>query len=391
MSEQKISRRKFAKYAAGAVAAAAVAGGLGYTFLAPKPGRRDISFITWAGYESESILSPFEKEYDTSVTTELITDDPGVYNKFVGGAVDLYDIMITDNIWTQKHAEANTIIPLNEDKFVPVMNEQYYEHWRYPNYRWTQFNNKLYGIVYRWGYTGFTCNFDKLSEEERSDFMWFWKPENRGKYGVLDWMDWSYQDILRTMGLNPWAPSFTDAEYEDIRKMTIDLFTYAKGVFTGMTDANYAFLSGEIDAIIHGSNFLISALRRDGYRQFNVWPPKQHYVNWVELESEVNNPNLSELADDFIMYMISRPDVGAKIAFAEATQNPVANRFAMEELTPDQLEVILPSTLSGEANKPGDAAEAWILAHSIDNEGLKTLERLGPIWEEGKTNVSKGL
>ena len=62
-------------------------------------------------------------------------------------------------------------------------------------------------------------------------------------------------------------------------------------------------------------------------------------ISWIEVTSQVNNPNLSPLGSQFLEY-VQAPDVAHTVAFAEGTFNPVAqmanpdcfNRFTKEEL-----------------------------------------------------------
>ena len=46
-------------------------------------------------------------------------------------------------------------------------------------------------------------------------------------------------------------------------------------------------------------------------------------ISWIEITSIVNNPNVSPLAEEFLLY-VQEPDIAHTVAFAEGTFNPVS-------------------------------------------------------------------
>ena len=191
-------------------------------------------------------------------------------------------------------------------------------------------------------------NTDKVSRATAEDQGWnLWNDAaNNGKYGILESDDWNVFCICLIAGFNPFVEHTEDQ---------VALFTEtATRVFKGaklvgdIATMNQALVSGEIDFHLTGGTYSASPARADGNKNIRGITPKsgpidgKGGVSWIEVTSQVNNPQLSPLAADFLEY-VQQPDTAHTVAFAEGTFNPVtqmANPDCFGLFTADELDAI---------------------------------------------------
>jgi len=106
-----------------------------------------------------------------------------------------------------------------------------------------------------------------------------------------------------------------------------------------------AMISGEIDAYFSGGTYTVSAIRLEGENQFYHVAPEsgpadgKGAINWIELNSVVNNPSLHEQAFDWMEYIL-QPETSYYVATAggfllpvgQMSQPDLINRFSKDEL-----------------------------------------------------------
>ena len=92
---------------------------------------------------------------------------------------------------------------------------------------------------------------------------------------------------------------------------------------------NTALINGEIDAYFTGGTYTASPARYDGATNVRGITPRSGPVDgkggvvWIELTSAVNNPDPSNLAEDFLEF-VQKPEISKAVAFTEGTYNPVS-------------------------------------------------------------------
>ena len=116
---------------------------------------------------------------------------------------------------------------------------------------------------------------------------------------------------------------------------------------------NQAMSRGEIDAYITGGTYTVSAARLEGVSQlYAVCPesgPADGFggVNWIEVNSAVNNPSLHPNALDFLEYIL-QPESAYIVGTAGGLLQPVAQMGQPEvfdKFTADELDAIQYETL----------------------------------------------
>ena len=152
---------------------------------------------------------------------------------------------------------------------------------------------------------------------------------------------------------------------EEVAKFT----ETAKRVFKGakvvgdIATMNQSLIAGEIDFHLTGGTYSASPARADGHPEIRGVTPKsgpmaggKGGISWIEITSQVNNPQLSPLASDFLEYVQS-PEMSHKVAFAEGTFNPVAqmgNPECFKLFTKEELDAIQWDSLEEEMGRSAE-------------------------------------
>jgi spermidine/putrescine transport system substrate-binding protein len=242
-------------------------------------------------------------------------------------------------------------------------------------------------MAQRFGPYSFVVNTDKVSRATAEDQGWnLWNdPANAGKYGVLESDDWNVFGICCIAGFDP----FKEHSEEEVAKFT----ETAKKVFQGaklvgdIATMNQAMIAGEIDFHLTGGTYSASPARADGHPEIRGITPNsgpmeggKGGIAWIEITSQVNNPELSPLAEQFLEY-VQAPEMAHTVAFAEGTFNPVAqmgNPECFSLFTAEELDVIQWDSLGEE------------MARSAEYDIVPDYDKLLDIMTAAKRDVSGG-
>lgn len=356
----RTTRRDFLKIAGtGAVA-------LGASSLLPRVSHaareKELNLLTWGGYGADSIIRPFEEEFDCSVQYELHTSDADSVNRLRAGETAIWDLINVDPPWAPVRMwPEKLIVDLPRDQFEP-----YYEQMLprfHPPYKWAMsFDGEhLLGMIQRFGTWNFVVNSDVISKKEAEEGGWdlFNDPAMNGRFGILTWDDYNIQDMCIGAGFSPWA-DHTEDQIAQFERTARNWFAGAKILTDDFFTLNFSLINGEIDAYFCGGNYSISGARFDGQWQLVSITPLRGPVDgkggitWEEITSPVNNPNFSPRAYDFLHY-VQRPDVAHTAAIAEGgTLNAVAqmgNPDCLALYTKDELRAIEWETLEADMER----------------------------------------
>ena len=341
------SRRQFLKSTGAAAAVAAVGTGLsGYAQAARET---EMNVLCWEGYNSAQVLDPFRSAKGATVKAESLTNDPTMINRLRAGETNVWDLINVNNPWARKVMYPEGLIkPLDRARFEPYF-EKMLPAFK-PPYRWAMSDdgNELLGMCQRFGPYSFVVNTDKVSRATAEDQGWnLWNDAaNNGKYGILESDDWNVFCICLIAGFNPFI-EHTEEQVALFTETATRVFKGAKLV-GDIATMNQALVSGEIDFHLTGGTYSASPARADGNKNIRGITPKsgpidgKGGVSWIEVTSQVNNPQLSPLAADFLEY-VQQPDTAHTVAFAEGTFNPVtqmANPDCFTLFTADELDAI---------------------------------------------------
>ena len=356
----KLTRRQFTARTA-ALAGLAAAGPFSPVFAA----RNDqMNILCWEGYNSDQVLGPFRAENPSAtVRAESGTSDPDMINKLRAGETSVWDLINVNQPWARDQLYPEGLIkPLNKDRFMPYF-EKMLPEFSAPYPLAFADDGNLIGMPQRYGPFCFVVNTDKISREMAEDEGWnlFLDPGIKDRYGVLTYDNWNIIHMALTAGLNPFAP-IEGADAEKFKSVAEQIFGGARLLTDNLVAMNTALINGEIDAYFTGGTYTASPARFDGATNIRGITPKSGPVDgkggivWIELTSAVNNPDPSELAEDFLEF-VQKPEISKAVAFTEGTYNPVSQMgdpAVLALFNKEELDAVQMDSLSEELSRSLD-------------------------------------
>lgn len=362
-----LTRRHFLKKAG--VAAASVAVAPWITARASTTRANELNILCWEGYNTEDVLGPFRKAFKgVKVKAESGTDDPSMINKLRAGEIKIWDLINVNQCWARDVLYPEGLIkPLDRARFEPYIEKMM--KWFYtPETGINKFalspdGKELLGMIQRFGPFSFVINTKKISAATAEDqgFPMFLDPALKGRYGILAYDNWNVMHLCITAGLNPFT-NLTPDQLAKFEETAEKVFEGAKMISADLVQLNQALVNGEIDLYFTGGTYTSSPARHEGRLEVLGISPKSGPIDgkgalqWFEITSLVNNPNLSPRAADFLEF-VQRPEICKAVAFAEGTYNPVsqmANPEVFKLFTKEDLIAIQWDTLEEEMARSAD-------------------------------------
>ena len=329
------------------IGAGALALGAGSALAGRAQAADNLAMLTWDGYVDPRVLDGFTDQYGTGIDYELHTSDPDSVNKLRAGETRIWDIINLNNPWAREMMwPEGLIVELDRARFEP-----YFEAMLpmfQPPYKWAMSldNEHLLGVCQRVDTFDFVVNTDVVSADMAKDEGWdlFNNPDMAGRYGILAYDNWNIMHICMAAGLHPFKEK-TDDQVAIFEAAARRLINGAKMVSDDFVAVNLAVVNGEIDMYFGGGTYSISSARLDGLTNLYHVVPKsgpadgKGGINWIELNSVVNNPDLHPKAMDWMEYIL-QPDTSYAVATAGGFLLPVGQmaqpellaKFTAEEL-----------------------------------------------------------
>ena len=329
------------------IGAGALALGAGSALAGRAQAADNLAMLTWDGYVDPRVLDGFTDQYGTGIDYELHTSDPDSVNKLRAGETRIWDIINLNNPWAREMMwPEGLIVELDRARFEP-----YFEAMLpmfQPPYKWAMSldNEHLLGVCQRVDTFDFVVNTDVVSADMAKDEGWdlFNNPDMAGRYGILAYDNWNIMHICMAAGLHPFKEK-TDDQVAIFEAAARRLINGAKMVSDDFVAVNLAVVNGEIDMYFGGGTYSISSARLDGLTNLYHVVPKsgpadgKGGINWIELNSVVNNPDLHPKAMDWMEYIL-QPDTSYAVATAggfllpvgQMAQPELLDKFSAEEL-----------------------------------------------------------
>ena len=329
------------------IGAGALALGAGSALTGRAQAADNLAMLTWDGYVDPRVLDGFTDQYGTGIDYELHTSDPDSVNKLRAGETRIWDIINLNNPWAREIMwPEGLIIELDRARFDP-----YFEAMLpmfQPPYKWAMSldNEHLLGVCQRVDTFDFVVNTDIVSADMAKDEGWdlFNNPDMAGRYGILAYDNWNIMHICMAAGLHPFKEK-TDDQVATFEEAARRLINGAKMISDDFVAVNLAVVNGEIDMYFGGGTYSISSARLDGLTNLYHVVPKsgpadgKGGINWIELNSVVNNPDLHPQAMDWMEYIL-QPDTSYAVATAggfllpvgQMAQPELLDKFSAEEL-----------------------------------------------------------
>lgn len=374
----KLTRRQFNKAAAATAGLAAMS-----PLQRALADRNDqMNILCWEGYNSDEVLGPFRDANSTAtVRAESGTSDPDMINKLRAGEVNVWDLINVNQPWAKAQLyPENLIKPLNKERFLPYFDRMLPE-FTGPYPLAFADDGELIGMPQRYGPFSFVVNTDKISRDMAEDQGWklFLDSGMNQRYGILTYDNWNIMHMCLTGDQNPFEP-MDDAGLATFKGTADTIFAGAKLLTDDLVAMNTALINGEIDAYFTGGTYTASPARLDGATNIRGITPKSGPVDgkggvvWIELTSVVNNPDPSNLAEDFLEF-VQKPEICKAVSFTEGTYNPVsqmADPKVFEKYDADELDAIQWDSLADE------------MARSLDYQVVASYDKLNDIYNAAK-------
>ncbi len=390
MSTVKTTRRGFIK---GTGAAMAAAGAASFLPFGRALADRELRIFCWDGYADPRLLDGFTEKYGVPTKVELLIDDPDAINRLRAGETKIWDILNLNQYWAVNVLWPEKLIrPMPRDRFDQYFTEDkiYQIEGNVGKNIYTD-DGSLVGMVQRCDTFDFGVNTDAISWQTANEqgFDMFLDPAMKGRYGILAYDQWNVFHINMAAGIDPFVPHSEEefAKFEEAARMIVD---GAKLISDDFVQINLGMLNGEIDAGFSSGTYSLSGARLDGNWNLVHVCPKQGPgaggrggVNWIEVTSLVNNPDVNPMAENFIEYC-QQPEIAHIVATAAGVLNPVLQmkqEKVLAEFTADELRAI--AFYPGDENY-GDMGFEYRIGHAVQFEDVKDYPRMLDIYHEAK-------
>ena len=344
----ELTRRRLLAYLGGA--GAYLASGAGRELLAQE---RTLNLLCWDAYADPRLAELWTKDMSSKLKTEIHISDPQSLNRLRAGETKNWDFINVNNPWAQNYMWPEKLIKdLPRDRFEPLY-EKMIPKFK-PPYKWamSREGDALLGVIQRLETFDSAINTDKISIETAKNEGWDMYNNPDFKFGILAYEDWNVMHLCMIAGIHPYKDK-GDAEIAKFTETANRILKQAKTVTTDFVQLNLAMLNGEIDAYFCGGTYSIASARAEGNNNlYAISPPKgpadgKGGINWIELNSAINNPELHPKALDFLEWMV-KPEQSYIIASGNGNLQPVAQMAQPEVLakfTKEQLNAMQFDTL----------------------------------------------
>ena len=314
---------------------------------------RTLNLLCWDAYADPRLAEMWLKDTGTKLKSEIHISDPQSLNRLRAGETKNWDFINVNDPWAKNYFwPEKLIVELPRDRFEPLYDKML-PKFKPPYARaMSRDGEHLLGVVQRLETFDIAINTDKISVETAENEGWDMFNNADFKFGVLAYEDWNVMDLCMIAGVHPYKDK-SDADVAKFTETANRVMKQAKTVTTDFVQLNLAMLNNEIDAYFCGGTYSIASARREGNN--NLWaisPPKgpadgKGGINWIELNSAINNPNFNPKAFDFLEWMV-KPDQCYIVASGNGNLQPVAQmiqpevlgKFSKEELDAMQYDTL---------------------------------------------------
>lgn len=322
--QHSAARRRFLQGVASGLAAASLSG-------TAEARTRPLSLLTWDAYADPELLRLWRKKTRVNVRYEIHISDPSSVNRLRAGETSVWDFINVNNPWARNVMwPAGLIRELPRERFEPLYGHMH-EKFSMP-YKWAMSEDgaKLLGVVQRYETFDFVVNSDVISPKLAKDEGWdlFNNPDFKGRYGILAYEDWNVMDICMGAGIDPFKVK-SDAEVARFEQTARRWIDNAALITTDFVQMNLAMLNREIDLYFTGGTYTTAAARLEGVRELHAITPQRGPangkggINWIELNSAVNNPNPHPNILDWLEW-ITTPEAAELVARGNGNLQPVS-------------------------------------------------------------------
>ena len=298
------------------------------TVLAEK---KVLNILTWAGYNEDRIIRPFEEKYNCKVNSKNFSGDEQMLTIWSASKPGTWDVVNPDGPWVKLLAKQGKIRKLDPAKY--PLNDLFPIFQRFPQH-WD--GDTLWGVASRWGFYGIAYNTKYVSAEEVKSWKVMWNPKYKGKVGIYGWYLPNMGNFGRYLGFkDPYNVNLS--QLGQLEKTLLELKPQVATITLTASDLIQA-IANESVWIAPAGNWAAVTLKEQGL-PIEHFVPQEGAVSWTEslcVTADSQNP---DLAEKFLQWMLT-PEIQAKLAWADAFHAATPNKKAAQFLKPEQAELL---------------------------------------------------
>jgi spermidine/putrescine transport system substrate-binding protein len=326
-----------------------------------------MNLVTWAGYDDPKLLADFKALYDVTVNVKLHSGDEELTAILSASKPGDYDVAVPDTPWIEIFQKDGWLEELNPLDFPQ---DDYYS--TFQDFEQTYVDNKMYGIVSRWGYYGIIYNTTRVTDTQADTSEVMFDPAFKKKIVLFDWYLPNMGMIGRLVGFKE-PYDVTGADLDKIKNKLFELRPQVAAIQPTPNDTITA-MANESGWLSFGGEWQQALLKEQG-NPIEVRVPKEGGVSWTEGLVMLKGSKNPDAAKAYIQYVTSAKGA-AQLAWAEAFHATVPNQRAVDYLQPNQIKIL----------RMGDSAAVEALLANIATRKIPPDEKAWQdIWNEFKS------
>ncbi|GAD51847.1 putrescine ABC transporter, periplasmic putrescine-binding protein [Halarchaeum acidiphilum MH1-52-1] len=322
-----------------------------------------------------------ESNSSAKTNIKLISSDQKGFQLLSSGGTSDYDVLISDNSWVAKNAQAGHLLPLKKSDF--PSQENWVEQYKWPFNPFVS-EDKQYGVPSRWGWDSIGYNSEKVDSTDLDSYEFAWTGGPNGKYEgkIIVGGDptWYIPMVAMELGIKPYKKMSQD-ELDQIKDKLIKTFNNAYSIHTSSAPVRKELLSGDAWIQVGLGNFGLSQLAAQGHEKFKGAIPKTGGIYWTEGMSLVKDPHNANLAKQYMQTVLS-PEGQYKVCYGGATKGIPVNKNAWSKFSAEEQKAAM--FYQGK----DFSASQEVLDKCVQYEIPPSYQEWNKIWEEAKARAS---
>ena len=370
-----ISRREFLRWTSTSVAASVLAGcapKVVETLTSPTAAvvaeeEKILNVLAFSGYEEPGMLDAFTNATGIKVNLKIHdgTDDEMIA-LIQTSPPGTWDIMTPTSAYVPNLAKDKQVMELNPADLPMGDYLKPFDKWPTCFYE-----NKMYGLLNRFGYYGLTYNSEQLTAADVQSLDILMDPKLKGKVALFDWFLPNMGVVSKWLGFNPPYRLSAD-QLAQVKEKLVQLRPQV-GLIGSTAQTTQALATGEFWIAIAGE-FVQAGLFMEGHPYLGS-VPKEGGVTWDQAVIVLANTLRPQNSIKFLQY-VGGPEFQSKLAVARTYYSMVPNRKAAELLTEEQRKLLNMSDLTNLENN--------FLANLSPRERPDNIDEWAQIWDEFK-------
>lgn len=334
----------------------------------PASGGGTLRVLSWIGYEEPAIIDGFKEEYGVEVEFKTYIGGEQMLQFFNQSPPGTYDALISDGEYVTKLVALGAIAPI-DPAAIPALSDYLPAYQEFAGF---YDNGNMMAIGTRFGNYGIAFNQTVIQPADAETWEVLLREDLVGKLAIFDW----YLPNMGNASLavfpdNPNPYDLTDAQLEEVKAWMLRMKPNVSLITPSVQDIVNAFINGDVVAGPVGDWVIQNAIA-DGKTDFTAVVPKEGAIRWSEGAAVCAGSQNPDLALKWVEYM-SRPEVQARLANAQAYKGIAPNLKAVDHLSDEEKQLL--------GYLPDPAAAGKLL---VETQLERTRARQLPVQQEEK-------